>query len=232
VKKLILFDIDGTLLWTQGAAKRAFQRAMEEVYGTAGPIATHSFAGKTDPQIARELLRLGGVADREIEAGLVRLWEEYLRELRRELALPGHATRVLPGVRPLLGELDRMRDSVVVGLLTGNIEPGAVLKLDSARLSGRFRLGAYGSDRERRDELPEVAVERALALTGRRFRARDIVVIGDTPADMECGASLDVHAFGVATGYFDEPSLRAAGAHTTAPDLGNTAEVLEVLLGA
>ncbi|MGD8278086.1 MAG: HAD hydrolase-like protein [Gemmatimonadota bacterium] len=230
MKRLILFDIDGTLLWTRGAAKNAFQRAMVEVYGTAGPIATHSFAGKTDPQIARELLRLSGFEDDRIDAGLDRLWSGYLRELREEFRLPGRATTVLPGVRPLLDELGRRADTFLLGLLTGNIEEGASLKLRSAALDCAFRLGAYGSDRERREDLPEIAVERALSLTGVRFRGREIVIIGDTPADMTCGAALDAFAFGVATGYFDEVSLRAAGAHFTVPDLGNTQEVLDVLL--
>jgi len=232
VKRLILFDIDGTLLWTKGAAKNAFQRAMVEVYGTAGPIATHSFAGKTDPQIARELLRLSGVDDDRIDAGLDRLWAGYLRELDGELRQPGHHTTVLPGVRTLLDELVRRPDAFLVGLLTGNIEDGAMLKLRSAALDCKFRIGAFGSDRERRDELPGVAVERAYASTGNRYRGREIVIIGDTPADMMCGAALDAFAFGVATGYFDEASLRAAGAHATVPDLGNTQGVLDVLLHA
>jgi len=219
-------------LWTKGAARNAFERAMVEVYGTPGPIAKHSFGGKTDPQIARELLRLSGFDEARIEAELARLWAAYLRELREELGLPDHETEVLPGVRPLLAELGRRPDTFLVGLLTGNIEEGAALKLRSAALDRGFRLGAFGSDRERREDLPAVAVERAFALTGTRFRRREIVIIGDTPADMTCGASLDAFAFGVATGYFDEASLRAAGAHATVPDLGNTHGVLEVLLGA
>ena len=216
MKKLILFDIDGTLLWTHGAAKRAFECAMLEVYGTTGPIATHSFAGKTDPQIARELLQADGLEEGVIDGGLAGLWQAYLRELRKELALPDHETTVLPGVRRLL-ELLRANGDVLLGLLTGNIQGGAKLKLESASLNGAFRVGAYGSDRERRDELPALAVERAFDLTGVRFRAREIVIIGDTPADMTCGTGLDVHAFGVATGYFDEAELRVAGAHTTVP---------------
>ena len=230
MKRLILFDIDGTLLWTRGAARKAFERAMLEVYGTAGPIAKHSFGGKTDPQIARELLRLAGFDDRRIDDGLDRLWAGYLSGLRKELLLPGHETRVLPGVRPLLAELGRRTDTILTGLLTGNIEGGAALKLESAALADNFRFGAFGSDRERREDLPAVAVERAFALTGVRFRAHQIVIIGDTPADMTCGASLDAFALGVATGYFDEAGLKAAGAHVTVPDLGNTQGVLEVLL--
>lgn len=230
MKRLILFDIDGTLLWTRGAAKRAFLRAMLEVYGTAGPIATHAFGGKTDPQIARELLRLAGFTDADIERGFAGLWAVYTRELRNELEAPGHETVVLPGVREVVSALNG-RPDVLVGLLTGNIEEGAALKLGSARLDGAFRFGAYGSDRERRDELPPLAVERARALAGVEFRGRQIVVMGDTPADMACGRALDVHAFGVTTGTYDDASLRAAGAHTVFADLSDTGAVLDVLLG-
>lgn len=230
MKRLILFDIDGTLLWTRGAARRAFLTAMLEVYGTAGPIATHSFGGKTDPQIARELLRLEGFTDADIDAGLAALWACYTRELRAELESPEHQTIVLPGVRAIVAALMERTD-VLVGLLTGNIRDGADLKLASAALDGAFRLGAYGSDNERRDALPSIAVERARVLSGRGFAGRDIVVIGDTPADMTCGQSLDVHAVGVATGSFDADTLTGAGAHTVFPDLSDTDSVMGVLVG-
>lgn len=229
MKRLILFDIDGTLLLAGAAAKRAFHRAMIEVYGTAGPIGTHSFAGKTDPQIARELLTLHGLDDAATDAGLPELWRVYLRELEVELARPDHATTVLPGVTALLAALDEAVDDAVVGLLTGNIEPGAHLKLRSASLR-EFRFGAYGSDAERRDALPRVAVERAAALTGRSFEGSEICIIGDTPADVTCGRSLGVRAIGVATGSYDAGTLTDAGADTVFRDLSDTSAVLEALL--
>jgi len=230
LKRLILFDIDGTLLLTRGAARRAFLRAMLDVYGTAGPIATHSFGGKTDPQIARELLRLEGFGDGDIDQGLPLLWSRYTHELRAELASPAHETLVLPGVRGIMAAL-RERTDVLVGLLTGNIRDGAELKLASASLDGLFRLGAYGSDNEQRDALPAIAVERARLLANRDFRGRDIIVIGDTPADVTCGRTLDVHAVGVATGSFDAVALREAGAHCVFEDLSDTRAVLDILAG-
>ena len=229
-RRLILFDIDGTLLWTRGAAKRAFLQAMMEVYGSSGPIATHAFGGKTDPQIARELLRLAGFTDPAIDEGLPLLWAAYTRELRSELQSPLHETVVLPGVRELVGRLAATTD-VLVGLVTGNIVEGAMLKLASASLDGVFRLGAYGSDSEHREELPAVAVQRARALAGVEFRGRDVVVIGDTPADMTCGQGLGVCAIGVTTGSFDEVTLRDAGAHTVFPTLADTDTVVGALLG-
>jgi phosphoglycolate phosphatase-like HAD superfamily hydrolase len=229
LKRLVLFDIDGTLLWTRGAATRAFMRGMVEVYGTAGPIATHSFGGKTDPQIARELLRLEGFDDTTIDDGMAGLWTAYIRELRAELAKPEHTTTVYPGVRELVRVLAE-RSDVLCGLVTGNIAQGAALKLASAALDGAFRFGAYGSDSERRQELPPLAVQRAKALADVEFRGRDIVVIGDTPADMTCGQALGVHAFGVTTGSYDEAALRESGADTVFPDLSDTEEVMRVLL--
>jgi phosphoglycolate phosphatase len=230
MRRLILFDIDGTLLSARGAPRRAFQRAMLEVYGTFGPIANHPFDGKTDPQIARELLLLAGVKDAAIDAGFPALWERYLRELRLELAKPDHETRVLPGVRRLLTALEACADAVLLGLLTGNIEPGAALKLESVGLNRSFRLGAFGSDCERRDGLPAIAVERARVATGRSFRGREIVVIGDTPSDVTCGRSLDVHAIGVATGRHGVDDLRTAGAHVVLQDLTELDVVLDIIL--
>ena len=230
MKRLILFDIDGTLLWTGEGAKRAFESAMVEVYGTAGPIATHTLSGKTDPQIARELLRADGFDDRVIDEGLPALWSSYLRRLRAELARPGYRTHVMPGVPALLAALADRADDVLVGLLTGNIEPGATLKLASAALAP-FRVGAYGSDSERREDLPALAVERAHTLCGVAFRGRDVVVIGDTPSDVHCGRSIGVHAVAVATGTFDVAALQDAGADAVLTDFADTAAALDALLG-
>lgn len=230
MRKLILFDIDGTLLSARGAPRRAFHRSMLEVYGTAGPIATHTFSGKTDPQIARELLQADGWHDEAIDERLPALWDCYVRELTHELNAPEHETRVFPGVRVLLDALAG-EAAAVVGLLTGNIAPGAALKLASARIDARtFRFGVYGSDCEQRDGLPPVAVQRAHELTGVEFGGRDVVVIGDTPNDVTCGRALGVTAVAVATGSHDDAALQAAGADVVFPDLSDTAAVLDVLL--
>jgi phosphoglycolate phosphatase-like HAD superfamily hydrolase len=231
MRRLILFDIDGTLLHSQGAAKRAFTRALVEVFGTAGPVDDHPFDGKTDPQIARELLRLAGLDDAAIDAGLPELWRTYIRELDLELAIPGHVTTVYPGVRELLDELRARTSDSVMGLLTGNIREGAAHKLASASIDLDFRVGAFGSDCERRDGLPEVAVARARDITGVHFRERDVVIIGDTPADVTCGLSLKVRSVAVATGHYSASALRDAGAHYVFEDLSDTTRVLDALLG-
>jgi phosphoglycolate phosphatase len=231
MKRLVLFDIDGTLLTARGAPRRAFTRAMMDVYGTAGPIDGHRFDGKTDPQIARELLRAEGLSDDEISGRLPALWKQYLGELRTELAAPAHVTHVFAGVRQLLAVLEaKHADVVALGLLTGNIAEGASLKLASADIGTDFRVGAYGSDCERRDGLPAVAVERARQRIGVEFTRRDIVIIGDTPSDITCGHSLGVRAIGVATGSHSTAELMAAGADAAFGDLAATGDVLDAIL--
>lgn len=230
MKRLVLFDIDGTLLTTDGAPRRAFHRAMLEVYGTAGPINAHRFDGKTDPQIARELLTRAGLPDEAVDNGLPALWSSYLRELGVELARPTHATTVLPGVFDLLDRLERTRADVLLGLLTGNIREGAALKLGSAQIRTAFRIGAFGCDAERRDALPAIAVDRARALTGHTFTRDHVVIIGDTPSDVTCGAALGARAIGVATGRHDAPELQAAGAAAVFADLSETDLVVATIM--
>jgi phosphoglycolate phosphatase len=224
MQRLILFDIDGTLITTGGAAARAFHRALIEVFGTAGPIRNHSFAGKTDPQIALELLTAAGLARDEITGRLPELWEAYLRDLPDEL----DRSRIIvhQGVPALLERLDGEANGTAVGLLTGNLEAGARMKLDAAGIGfDRFVLGAYGSDHADRPELPTVAVRRAEERFGHRFEGREIVIIGDTPNDVSCGESLGVRTVAVATGSYSAQHLAACGPDFLFADLGDVEAV-------
>jgi phosphoglycolate phosphatase len=221
VRKLVLFDIDGTLISTHGLASSAFREALLAVYGRTGPIDSYDFHGRTDPQIARALLRADGLEDGEIDRGLDDLWDHYLAGLERRLDEPGARTEVLPGVTELLDALHRT-DQHLVALLTGNIERGARIKLSAANLWHRFDFGAYGSDHERRDRLPAVAVRRARERTGIHFRARDVVIVGDTPFDVTCGRELGVWAVAVATGKHSPRELADVGADVVLDDLGDT----------
>src|SRR5690349_13246631 len=152
--KLVLFDIDGTILHTHGAGKRAIHRALQEVFGTTGPEG-HRFDGKTDRQIVRELMALAGHGDDHIDAHMDALLERYVGYLRNELAAD-RAPHVYPGVREALDALEA-RDDVVLGLLTGNLREGARAKLERAGFDWhRFKVCAFGSDHERRPELPAV----------------------------------------------------------------------------
>ncbi|MGH7634190.1 MAG: HAD family hydrolase, partial [Gemmatimonadaceae bacterium] len=196
--KLVLFDIDGTLLWTDGAGRRAMTAALEHVFGGAGPT-DYRYDGKTDPQIVRDLMRAAGHSDAAISEGMEPLIRFYLARLEVELASGMH-THVFEGVLPLLDMLGA-RSDIVPGLLTGNLRAGAALKLRSAGIDiGRFRVGAFGSDHHHRHELPAIAQQLAAQDLGLDVPGSRILVIGDTPADIACGRALGARAIAVATG--------------------------------
>jgi phosphoglycolate phosphatase-like HAD superfamily hydrolase len=227
--KLVCFDIDGTLIWTNGAGRRAIHRALLEELGTAGPIETFRFDGRTDGEIISKLAEAAGLA---VDRPLVdRVLERYVANLRDELGRPGHHTTVYPGVRELLDALEA-RGDCVVGLLTGNVASGARLKLGSAGLEfARFRIGAFGSDSIERTELPEIAQRRAREALGLDVPGGDVVVIGDTPADVRCGLGIGARAIGVATAAYSVEELLAVGAAAAFADLSDTGAVLEAILG-
>jgi phosphoglycolate phosphatase-like HAD superfamily hydrolase len=226
--KLVLFDIDGTVLLSDGAGKRAVMRAMKEVYGSSGPE-HHRFDGKTDPQIVRELQRLEGHPDDHIDAHLPRAIGRYVELLGEELDRPGSRAYALPGVGKLLDVLEE-RDDAMLGLLTGNVIDGARAKLSAVGIDpDRFEVGAYGSDHEIRAQLPAIARQRVLEAHGHEFAGHDIVIIGDTPSDIQCGQSLGVRALGVATGHYSVDDLMACGAYAAFEDLSDTAAVLEAI---
>ncbi len=230
--KLVLFDIDGTLLGTDGAGRRAIHRALLDETGTAGPIEQYRFDGKTDPQIIGELLALAGHAGARDRACIDAVCRRYVEHLRAELDKPTQTTTLMPGTRELLGALESHEAAgrALVGLLTGNLASGAALKLRSAGLDpGRFRVGAYGSDSARRADLPAVAAERAAALTGRAVRGSDVIVLGDTPDDVACGRPIGARCVAVATGFYDVAALRAAGAAYVFETLADTARVLDAI---
>ena len=224
---LVLFDIDGTLL-RGGPAKEAFQLALLEAFGTAGEIHLHDFAGKTDPQIARELLTAAGFTREEVDRGLPVLWRRYVEEL--EARLPLRPMEVLPGVVALLDALEEA-GRVALGLVTGNIADGARLKLGSAGIGQRFAVGGFGSDHELRDRLPAIAIDRAAECFRVSFDPGRVFTVGDTPRDVACGLRQGVRTVAVATGRYDAPDLARAGAHAVFEDFSDTAEVLASLLG-
>ena len=227
--KLVLFDIDGTLLLSDGAGRRAIHRALVEVFGSTGPEDYH-FDGKTDPQIVRELMRLAGHGDHHIDAQMSRLLDLYLTYLRQELARPDKRAYTLPGVPELLDALDEQAN-VILGLLTGNVEPGARAKLAAVGLDfERFRVGAFGSDHEHRPELPAIARARAKGDLGVDVSGSAIIVIGDTPADLTCGRALGASAIGVATGRYSVSQLADHDPLAVFPDLSDTVAVLDAIL--
>ena len=234
MERLVLFDIDCTLINSHGAGSRAVLRALRDVYRVEGDLGDYSFHGRTDPGIVRELVALWGAAshhaeqpeavDERLEACLA----HYVELLRVEIAA-GPVVEVLPGVRELITALAADRRTVL-GLLTGNVEMGARLKLSSTGLLPLFKVAAYGSDSEARPELPAVAVQRAEVLTGRRFTGKEVVVIGDTPADIACGAHLGVRTIAVATGRYSVQELAGHAPDHVYRDLRDWRTAYEAIL--
>ncbi len=231
-RRLVLFDIDGTILLTAGAGRRAIMAAITEEVGHAGGMQDVRFDGKTDPQIVTELLEAAGHPGPHRSERIQALCSRYVHLLQHELRQPKNRTTVMPGVHPLLDRLER-EDGVVLGLVTGNMAQGAALKLQAAGLDpARFRVGAYGSDAAHRPDLPAIAARRAEAYFGRVPTGAEVVIIGDTPADIACGAGIDARAVAVATGGYSVADLMACGPHAAFEDLRDTDRVLEAILAS
>jgi phosphoglycolate phosphatase len=224
--KLVLFDIDGTILWTHGAGRAAMEHALVAVFGTTGAPGYH-YDGKTDRQIVRELMRLEGHADEYIDERMDRSLDHYLDRLTSEL--DARESRALAGVVSLIDALEA-RDDRIVGLLTGNIEPGAEAKLRAVGLDmARFVVNAFGSDHEIRAELPAIAQRRAREQLGMHIDGRAIIVIGDTPDDIRCARSIDARAIAVATGRFTVEQLHEYQPYAVFPDLSDTHAVMRAI---
>jgi phosphoglycolate phosphatase-like HAD superfamily hydrolase len=204
--KLVLFDIDGTILSSSGVGRRAMEGALTHVFGSPGSTAYH-YDGKTDRQIVRELMRLEGRDDAHIDEHMDTILAQYLDRLDGELRSGERTFQVFEGVCELLDALEA-RDDAILGLLTGNVAQGAAAKLGSVGIDmGRFRVNAFGSDHEHRPELPAIARRRAQESLGVALAGADVVVIGDTPFDISCGRAIGARAIGVATGRYSTAEL-------------------------
>jgi phosphoglycolate phosphatase len=224
---LILFDIDGTLVLTGGAGRRAMSLAFEDVLGVREAFAGLPMAGRTDSWILTDAAAAHGVPPDS--PALRRFHEVYLRRLAEEIHKPGDSRKgVMPGIRELLDALAG-REHVFLALLTGNFEAAARLKLEYFDLWRYFRCGAFGDAAPDRNGLLPRAVSTVAACGGPTFAAADAVVIGDTPLDIACAKFSAARSIGVATGMHSVVELRAAGADVVFPDLSDTHGVLRAL---
>lgn len=231
MRKLVLFDIDGTILHTAGAGRRAMEASLLRHFGTTGP-AGYRYDGKTDMQIVRELMRESGFSDADIDARIPEVLTAYLQALEGELQARPERVYRYPGVMELLDALDA-HERHVLGLLTGNVVDGAHRKLSAVGVApARFRVGAFGSDHEHRHELPSIALRRALDLVGHAFPGHDVVIIGDTPADVACGRGIGARAIAVATGHYSVDELRTHNPAAVFADLSDTQAVLHAIAHA
>jgi len=226
VTKVILFDIDGTLVLTGGAGVRGMARAFEQLFAVPDAFQTIDVPGRTDSWILAAALALHGVACDA--AGAARFREVYLGHLREELQRPGPRKGMMPGVDLLLDTLQQ-RDDVYLALLTGNYEEAARLKLEYFDLWRYFRCGAFGDGALERNGLLPKALTRIRECGGPTVAARDVIVVGDTPLDVACAAAGGARSIAVATGGYDADALRATDADLVLDDLSDVDRVLSAL---
>ena len=227
MRKLVLFDIDGTLVLTGGAGLRAMNTAIEEVLGHADALNGISLAGRTDWSILVDAVERAGT---QMDAALLDvLRDRYIANLAVEIQHPGKGVKaVMPGIRELLDELDA-RDDVFVGLLTGNFEAGAKIKLGHFDLWRYFTCGAFGGDSADRNALVPFAVERARKCGLPEIARSDILVVGDTPHDVACAHAAGAVPVAVATGHHTVEQLRESGAEIVFKDLSDTPAFVRLL---
>ena len=224
---LILFDIDGTLLLTQKAGMHAMLDGGRELFGDHFTIEGVEFSGRLDPLIWNDLAAKNGVPNHNGEHERFRA--VYARHLRRRLN-ENPTAMLLPGVRSLVDSL-RLHAHVTIGLLTGNYPETGRLKIERAGLHpDLFLVAAWGIDGDSRRDLPPVAIRRYVELTRRSLHAGDVVIIGDTPHDIDCARCHGCRSIGVATGYFSMTQLREAGADLAVENLSEVEEVIAWLL--
>lgn len=205
------------------------ESALLEVFGARGSP-EYRYDGKTDRQIVRELMREHGHSDLDIDGRLEGLFELYLARLARELEDRVRPPAACAGVVEVLDALEA-RDNVTLGLLTGNVRQGAALKLAAVGIAiDRFRVNAFGSDEEHRPLLPAVAQRRARELLGLDVRGDRMVIVGDTPADIDCGRAIGARAVAVATGRYTVSDLAEHAPAALFADLTNTDAVVHAIL--
>lgn len=222
--KLVLFDIDGTLIRSGGAGVRAFERTFAEIFGIEGATQRMKFAGRTDVSLVREAFLMFGLET--TETNFRRFFENYpvfLEEL-----LKTTKGGVCEGIEQMIRGLEEVTERPLLGLLTGNIRRGAELKLGHYGLWQHFKTGAFADDHEDRNCIASIAQKRGGEMVGRELKGEEIVVIGDTPLDIACAQSIGAKVLAVGTGEYGAAELSRLGP-TWAVDHVGQLEVREVL---
>jgi phosphoglycolate phosphatase len=226
VTKLILFDIDGTLVLTGGAGGRAMARAFADVFGLQHGMASISMAGRTDAWIVAQMAANHGL--RCTPEIFEQFHDAYIGHLMEEIHKPGPQKSILPGVRDVLDALAAHREAHLA-LLTGNFERGAQIKLEYFDLWRYFAAGAFGDRTHDRNSLLETALARVATAGGPSITPAETVVVGDTPLDVAVAVASGARSLAVATGSYNVAALRASGADVVVEDLRDIEAVLEGL---
>jgi phosphoglycolate phosphatase-like HAD superfamily hydrolase len=228
--KLILFDIDGTLLVIDTLADLAFRAMTKEVYGVECSFKEINYAGMTDPRILEEVLKLRGIDDETIVARFDEAIEKYCTNFDYFARCNSYHVTVYPGVIPLLNALEQMPE-MQIAILTGNLEYTGWKKLELAGLKQYFPFGAFGSDSKVRSELVGIALKRAEDKYGITYQNKSVIIIGDSPHDVLCGKSYGVTSIAVATGHSSVEELKRYGPDYVFRDLSDYQRVLEAIAG-
>ncbi|NIW80884.1 MAG: HAD hydrolase-like protein [Calditrichae bacterium] len=218
--------MDGTLILSGGRGREAMIAAMQTEFNCSIDGEFKDFAGSTDRLIVRTLMKRNGIELQNVEEMIDRIMERYLENLKPALANPS-IVEVLPGIREILNATFH-NGEFGLGLVTGNIEAGARLKLGSVGLNRYFAVGAFGSDAVDRHVLPPIAVKRAESYFQHTFKSRNIWIIGDTPRDIHCAQSNGLRSLAVATGGCKLSSLKKHHPDVVLEDLSDTERVLQL----
>jgi phosphoglycolate phosphatase-like HAD superfamily hydrolase len=226
--KLLLFDIDGTLLSAHGSPKEAMATVLARRYEQFQYDQTYDFSGRTDPQIVEHLLQHD---NREFTDRLIqKILHEFCAELKRVL-MNGKKPEVHPGVEKLMQEFNENED-VCLGLVTGNVSAGAKIKLKAVDLHHYFPIGGYGDDSKNRNDLPPIARKRAEKYFKQHFNANDIWVIGDSIYDIECAQVNGFRCLAVSTGKTSRERLITANPEYLEDDLSDTEKIRSILINS
>ncbi len=225
--KLLLFDIDGTLLVSRGSGRIAMQETVRRMTGKRD-VTTEGvdFSGRTDPQIIRDVFLHNGFASDEADARLPEALSVYTETFQE--AFEPDMFDILPGVQTLIEALDKLPD-VQLSVLTGNLEVTGYLKLRAIGLEDFFPFGAFGSDSANRYDLPRIALDRALQNTGTAYAGKNVFIIGDTRHDILCGRDLDVFTVAVSTGHYSSEDLSVHNPDVLLDDLSDTDYFVQLL---
>lgn len=230
--RVVLFDIDGTILTAAGVGRIAFRRTLIKVLGDGAAADTAVLSGRVDWGIWRDVLGAAGYSAEEVDAQIGDYLLLFVAELASVLADPElPKPQILPGVLPLLEHLSQ-DDSILVGLVTGNNETAAWLKLGYAGIAPYFWFGAFGNEAWERNALPAMALERAARFAnGRVFTGADTVIIGDSIHDVACAKAIEATVIGVPTGIETADALETAGADIILPTLEDTERIVQLIRG-
>ena len=226
--KLLLFDIDGTLLVSNGAGRRAMKSSLPRILNLDSVnLEGIDFGGRTDPQIIRDILLTNGIDAKDVDDLLPDALEAYVTAFQANFQ--DDYVTALSGAIDLIEALSEM-DHIQLAVLTGNVHPTAYTKLEAIGVAEYFPFGAFGSDHADRYQLPEIALQRALDHNGHNYVEKNIVIIGDTKHDILCGRHLNVFSVAVSTGHYHADDLSNYGPDLLLENLSNIEKFIELVV--